>query len=141
MPNSGKQDDKDVLAYKVYIYAAIYISLVMSSLGIFYNRSSLAEATFFFELHQSSNKGFIRLYYLNLCDSEVVYELSPIGCPSSDCPRDTFVESVQHLTPMKVQKKCLLSDAPFSQISSENNVFSQIILLYLCFDAFCLSFI
>jgi hypothetical protein len=131
--HTGKQDDEDASPHKVYIYAAkrYTLSLVMSALGVFNNRSSLAGATLFFELHQSHDKEFIRLYHLNLSDSEVLYELTPKGCPSFNCPWNTFAESVQHLIPVDLKRECSFTGASSSAISLETNVSAQIALLFL----------
>lgn len=126
---TGAQDDEDEAPHKLYIYAAkrYPISLVLSAMNVFNNRSPLAGASLFFELHEFKGNDYFRLYHLNDSDSGIVYPLTPRGCPSFDCPWDTFVESVQPFIPEDLEKECSLPEENVSlpdSISSSTNSLS-----------------
>lgn len=110
---TGAQDDEDQSAHKLYIYAAkrYTLSLVLSALGVFNNKSSLSGASLFFEFHEWNDNQYIRLYHLVESHTEQVIPLTIRGCPSVNCPWDTFLSSVEPFIPKDLQAECSISSS------------------------------
>ena len=123
---TGAQDDEDQSSHKLYIYAAkrYTISLVLSALGAFNNKSALAGASVFFELHEWNDQQYIRVLHLVESETEEVFPLTVRGCPSVNCPWDTFVSSADQSIPKDLKAECSLSS------SAERPLFPQVLPVF-----------
>lgn len=69
---------------------------------------------FIFELHTIDKENIVRTFYINETESLMKpikgYKIQLPGCPSCDCPYDTFISFVANLSSVDIRRECNITD-------------------------------
>ena len=122
---TNTQADEDDAPHKFFVYAAKRFSLaiLLQALDAYNNRTPDPGASLFFELHEWNNHRYLRVYYKNDSQTEVMHPLVVRGCNSFDCLWEDFIEAVKPFIPEDMDKECLSENFDQQYSSSETTIF------------------
>ncbi|RWS03100.1 lysosomal acid phosphatase-like protein 3, partial [Dinothrombium tinctorium] len=102
---NGENVSKKLSAYSTHDYNIIYI---MTLFEIFNMRWPPFGATLMFELYAtSSGKPYMKMFYLNVTESEKPFQLRSPYCNDDDwCDFETFLKNTDHLIPKNWVREC-----------------------------------
>ncbi|CAF0892168.1 unnamed protein product [Rotaria sp. Silwood1] len=107
---------------KMYSAHDTTVSAALAFLGINYPHSPAYASALFLDLYKQNSNYYIKVEYLNVTDSNKPYPYLLDGCPSLECPLDTFTAIYQTRFPLSAEVECAKKGPPTPSNDGNNKM-------------------